>query len=171
MTNLPIHITTHHLSLSDALGRFARKKIAPVVRFANDALAAEIVLRRHGGAATRFSASARLALPGRDVHGRAADPNLYVAIGKLVTKLSRLLRKRKTRLARSFTKSRRSSRHAQVPPPSPILLLQDSAAPAVDRPDLRHRAGGQEMRVFPFRRGLAFAFAPAKGVVSFPESE
>ena len=79
MTHLPIHITTHHLSLSDSLGRFARKKIGPVTRFAHDAIAAEIVLRRHNGAETRFSASARLALPGRDVHGRAVDRNLYVA--------------------------------------------------------------------------------------------
>ena len=62
MTTLPIHITTHHLSLSDSLRLFARKKIAPITRFANDALGAEIVLRRHGGAATRFSASARIAL-------------------------------------------------------------------------------------------------------------
>jgi ribosomal subunit interface protein len=102
MTNLPIHITTHHLSLTDALRRFAWEKIRPVIRFANDALSAEIVLRRHGGAATRFSASARLALPGRDIHGRAEHSNLYVAIGKLVAILGRLARKRKTRLAKRF---------------------------------------------------------------------
>ena len=107
MTNLPIHITTHHLSLSDSLRRFARKKIVPVTRFAHDVLAAEIVLRRHNGAETRFSASARLALPGRDVHGRAVHSNLYVAIGKLVSKLGRLLRKRKTRLANTFGRRER----------------------------------------------------------------
>jgi putative sigma-54 modulation protein len=102
MTDLPIHITTHHLSLTDPLRQFTRQKLAPVTRFANDALAAEIVLRRHGGIAPRFSASARLALPGRDIHGRAIHTNLYVAIGKLVDKLARLCRKRKTRLARTF---------------------------------------------------------------------
>lgn len=108
MADLPIHITTHHLTLSEPLRRFARKKIAPVARFANDALAAEIVLRRHGGAASRFSASARLALPGRDVHGRAVDANLYAAIAKLVDKLARLCRKRKTRLAKTFEHPGRS---------------------------------------------------------------
>jgi ribosomal subunit interface protein len=102
MTNLPIHITTHHLSASNALHRFAREKISSVCRFANDALAADVVLRRHGGAKERFSASARLALPGRDIHGRAEHSNLYVAIGKLVTILGRLARKRKTRLAKTF---------------------------------------------------------------------
>jgi putative sigma-54 modulation protein len=102
MTDLPIHITTHHLSLTDPLRQFTRQKLAPVARFANDALAAEIVLRRHGGLTPRFSASARLALPGRDIHGRAIHANLYVAIGNLVTKLGRLARKRKTRLGKTF---------------------------------------------------------------------
>src|SRR5205814_2040612 len=82
MTNLPIHITTHHLSMSNALRRFAREKISSVCRFANDALAADVVLRRHAGAKERFSASARFALPGRDIHGRAVASNLYAAIGK-----------------------------------------------------------------------------------------
>jgi len=108
MTNLPIHITTHHLSASNALHRFAREKISSVCRFANDALAADVVLRRHGGAKERFSASARLALPGRDIHGRAVAGNLYAAIGKLVAKLARLSRKRKTRLAKTFEHPGRS---------------------------------------------------------------
>lgn len=98
MTNLPIHITTHHLTLSDALRRFAQEKIAPVIRFASDALGAEVVLRRHNGAAPRFSASARLVLPGKDIHGRAVHHDLYVAIGRLFEKLARRSRKRKTRL-------------------------------------------------------------------------
>ena len=125
MTNLPIHITTHHLSLSDSLRRFARQKIVPVTRFAHDALAAEIVLRRHNGAETRFSASARLALPGRDVHGRAVDSNLYVAIGKLVARLGRLLRKRKTRLAKKFERPDRTEipQERLAPPPPPRLQM------------------------------------------------
>lgn len=114
MTTLPIHITTHHLSLSDSLRLFTRKKIAPITRFANDALGAEIVLRRHGGAATRFSASARIALPGRDIHGRAVHGNLYVAIGKLVAKLARRARKRKTRLAKSFNHPGRGEPSSEV---------------------------------------------------------
>jgi ribosomal subunit interface protein len=94
---------------------FYRKKIVPVKRFAHDALAAETVLRRHGGAKRRFSASARLALPGRDVHGRAIDTNLYVAIGKLAAKLARLLRKRKTRLAKTFERPNRADISSELP--------------------------------------------------------
>lgn len=104
MAELPIHITTHHLTLSDALRQFARDKIAPVIRFAKDALGAEVVLRRHNGAAPRFSASARLLLPGKDVHGRAVHHDLYVAIGQLFEKLARRSRKRKTRLRTAPTR-------------------------------------------------------------------
>ncbi|MEO5718619.1 MAG: ribosome-associated translation inhibitor RaiA [Chthoniobacterales bacterium] len=154
MTNLPIHITTHHLRLSDSLRQFVRKKIAPVTRFAQDALAAEIVLRRHGGAATRFSASARLALPGRDIHGRAVDPDAYVAIGKLVAKLARLLRKRKTRLAKVFEHPGRGA-ITQLPVASPAR--EESPDLLALPPRFRDREGGQEMRVFGFRRGDPFA--------------
>ena len=118
MTTLPIHITTHHLSLSDALHRFALEKISTVCRFANDALAADVVLRRHGGAKKQFSASARLALPGRDIHGRAVAGNLYTAIGKLVVRLARLARKRKTRLGRTFDHPGRSETPLGVAAPT-----------------------------------------------------
>jgi ribosomal subunit interface protein len=155
MTNLPIHITTHHLSMSNALRRFAREKISSVCRFANDALAADVVLRRHGGAKERFSASARLALPGRDIHGRAVAGNLYAAIGKLVAKLARLSRKRKTRLAKTFDHPGRSETSAEVtvPPHPQNALHQESDT----RGQSRTHEGGQEMRVFPFRRKDAFA--------------
>lgn len=161
MTTLPIRITTHHLRLSDPLRRFTRQKLTPITRFANDALAAEIVLRRHGGAATRFSASARLALPGRDVHGRAVDSDLYVAIGMLVDKLGRRLRKRKTRLAKSFARTRAkwNAQNTQMPPPA----ADEAPAPSAQQPRVRLREGGQEMRVFPFRRRSPFTLAPSHG--------
>jgi ribosomal subunit interface protein len=61
-----------------------------------------VVLRGHNGSRRRFSASARLALPGRDLHSRVVDADLYAAIGRLVIKLARRLRKRKTRRARAM---------------------------------------------------------------------
>ena len=146
MTTLPIHLTTHHLRLSDALRGFVRDKIMPVKRFANDALSADIVLRRHGGAKTRFSASARISLPGRDVHGRAVDIDLYVAIGRLVTTLARRLRKRKTRLGRALERVV----HERVVETATIdeEPLSDSNVTRTHR----DREAGQEMRVFPLRR-------------------
>lgn len=167
MTNLPIHITTHHLSLTDALRRFAWEKIRPVMRFANDALSAEIVLRRHGGTATRFSASARLALPGRDIHGRAEHSNLYVAIGKLVTILGRLARKRKTRLAKTFQHPGRGETSGKLTVPT----QEQEILPGPSGLSERHHVheDGQDMRVFPFRRKGPFASSPipiARGVRS-----
>jgi len=102
-TALPIHITPHHLTLSAALRDFALKKLAKVPRFSSDVLAADIVLRRHHGTADgrRFSASARLALPGRDIHAAATHADLYTAIVKLVARLARRSRKRKTRLRKT----------------------------------------------------------------------
>ena len=151
MNNLPIYITANHLHLSDSLRLFARKKIAPLTRFANDALGAEIVLRRHGRA-TRFSASARIALPGRDIHGHAVHSNLYVAIGKLVAKLARLARKRKTLLAKSFDHSGRSEPSSEV---ASLTRVQEVVPESSDRKwHSRGDEGGQD------------ASLPLKGVMT-----
>lgn len=102
-STLPIHITPHHLHLSPALCDFVHRKFAKIPRFASDVLATDIVLRRHHGIAEgeRFSASARLALPGRDIHATATHGDLYTAVVKLVARLTRRSRKRKTRLAKA----------------------------------------------------------------------
>jgi len=102
-TELPIHITPHHLRLSPAVSEFVRGKFAKVPRFASDVLASDVVLRRHHGTSDGklFSASARLAVAGRDIHASALHGDLYTAIVKLVEKLARRSRKRKTRLDKS----------------------------------------------------------------------
>lgn len=105
---IPIHITPHHLELSPALQSFVCEKLADVPRLAPDAVSAEVVLRRHHGTSEgqQYSASARVALPGRDIHGRARHADLYSAIVKLSSRLARRSRKRKTRLARIPTAAR-----------------------------------------------------------------
>ena len=107
MRYLPVHITPHHIELRPALRDFVQKKMSRLSRFAGDILGAEVVIRGPSGAAHLFSVGARLALPGRDVHGNATHANVYGAIDKLVTRLARLSRKRKTRFEKTF---RRSSR-------------------------------------------------------------
>jgi ribosomal subunit interface protein len=111
MTTIPIHITPHHLSLSPALREFACEQLAKVQRFAGDALAAEFVLRRHHGTAQgkQFSASGRVAFPGRDIHASATHADLYTAIVKLAARLARSSRKRKTRRARRQVAPRRTA--------------------------------------------------------------
>ena len=106
MKTIPLHITPHHLKVSDALREFVRIKISALARFAGDILSAEVVLRGPAGAAHQFSVSARLALPGRDVQGRAAHSSPYGAVNRLVARLGRLSRKRKTRLSRIPRRSR-----------------------------------------------------------------
>jgi putative sigma-54 modulation protein len=104
MKNVPLHITPHHLKVSDALREFVRIKISALARFAGDILSAEIVLRGPAGASHQFSVTGRLALPGRDVHGHASHPSIHGAVNLLVARLGRLSRKRKTRLSRIITR-------------------------------------------------------------------
>ena len=107
MNDLPIHITPHGIDLSFALRKFIEKKISRLPRFAGDILSAEVVVREKSGANGLFSVSARLTLPGRDVHGSAVHKNFYAAINQLVARLARLSRKRKTRFEK---RTRRAGR-------------------------------------------------------------
>jgi ribosomal subunit interface protein len=100
MKNVPLHITPHRLKVSAALREFVRIKICALARFAGDILSAEVVLRGPSGASHEFSVSGRLALPGRDVIGHASHPDIHGAVNRLVARLGRLSRKRKTRLSR-----------------------------------------------------------------------
>src|ERR1051325_10387709 len=118
MNALPVHITPHGIELSFALRQFIEKKISRVSRFAGDILSAEVVLREKSGANGLFSVSARLALPGRDVHSNAVHVNFYAAINQLVARLARLSRKRKTR----FEKRKRRAGRLQVAARTPGLV-------------------------------------------------
>lgn len=107
MKNPPIHVTPHDLHLSPALHDFIRIKVCGLSRFASDIVAAELVLRPKSDARPLFSVSGRLALPGRDVHANAIHADLYGAVNRLVARLARLARKRKTRLGNLFRRPRR----------------------------------------------------------------
>lgn len=107
MNDLPIHITPHGIELSFGLRKFIEKRMSRLSRFAGDILSAEIVLREKSGANGLFSVSARLALPGRDVHANAVHKNFYAAINQLAARLVRLSRKRKTRFEK---RTRRAGR-------------------------------------------------------------
>lgn len=165
ITALPIHITPHHLRLSPTLRAFVHRKLAKVPRFASDVLATDIVLRRHHGTADGklFSASARLALAGRDIHASASHADLYTAIVKLVAKLARRSRKRKTRLAKTHSPRRTPascnpqglSRHVSAADCAELEAVDEDLRPP------RRRAGGQEQRVFGFRRAAPFGFHPS----------
>jgi putative sigma-54 modulation protein len=107
MNDLPIHIMSHGIELRFALRKFIEKKVSGLSRFAGDILSAEVVLREKSGANGLFSVSARLALPGRDVHGNSVHENFYSAINQLVARLARLSRKRKTRFEKRIRRAGR----------------------------------------------------------------
>jgi putative sigma-54 modulation protein len=127
-TSVPIHITPHHLTLTPALTACVRGNVRKLSQYANDALAAHIVLRRHHGTAEGklFSASLRLAIPGRDLHASATHADLYSAITKMTRKLARLSRKRKTRRVRAKRNLRRTRLEKNV---STALQLQAEYSP------------------------------------------
>lgn len=97
-STMPIHITPHHLTLTAPLETLVRERFVALSRINRDILGAKVVLRRHHGTdgGPSFSASARLALPGQDIHAHSVDGDLYAAIRVLANLLSRRLRKRKT---------------------------------------------------------------------------
>ena len=105
MSKLPIHITAHHLVIDDALHDFVLRKIGGLKRFTNDALGAEVVLRRDAEQPIRFCAVVRVSLPGRDLNARADSTNIYNAIQHVVLKLVRLARKRKTRFLKRTSRA------------------------------------------------------------------
>ena len=97
---MPIHIMPHHLELTPALITRVKEKVGPLIRIGGDAVRADVVLRLHHDKVKgrKYTASARLKLPGRDVHASATEANLYKAISSLESRLARRLRKRKTRM-------------------------------------------------------------------------
>lgn len=127
MNALPIHIMPHGIELSFTLRKFIERKISRLSLFAGDILSAEVVLREKSGATGLFSVSARLALPGRDVHANAVHVNFYAAINQLVARLARLSRKRKTR----FEKSKRRAGRFQS-------AVRASKLPSTKGPRKRH---------------------------------
>jgi ribosomal subunit interface protein len=116
----PVHITSHNVRLGPALREFIQRKISAVRRIAGDALGVELVLRGASDAPHLFSVTARVALPGPDLHGSASHHNIRHAITDLVARLARAARKRKTRLSKGRRgQARRSATHS----PARSLLL------------------------------------------------
>src|SRR4051812_4738037 len=116
MKHIPIHITAHDVDVSARLRELLQTKVSALARFAGDILTAAAVAGGPRGGAQFLSVGARLARPGRDVQANATHANLFGAVEKLGSRLGRLSRKRKTRLAKTF---RRPGRKQS--PPTPVM--------------------------------------------------
>lgn len=103
---MQIHLSPRHLVLTSAIHSFVCEKIGHLEANTEEILSAHVVLLHdEAQAEKKYVVKVHLALPGPDIHAEDAEGDLYSAIDKVVDKLSRQLRKRKTRI-KSATKHR-----------------------------------------------------------------
>jgi ribosomal subunit interface protein len=96
---MKINIVSRQLDLTRSLENFTVEKFAALESICGEMLSAEVVLTHDDGEnpSKRFRVGVRLAVPGRDVYASECGPDLHAAIDGVQNKLSRRLRKRKTR--------------------------------------------------------------------------
>jgi len=86
------------MELTSAIYSFVADKMGHLENQTEQIIAAHVVLLHDETKKKKHIVKVHLAVPGPDVHAEDAEDDLYVAIDKVVDKLSRQLRKRKTRL-------------------------------------------------------------------------
>ncbi|MFV0337382.1 MAG: ribosome hibernation-promoting factor, HPF/YfiA family [Chthoniobacterales bacterium] len=95
---MQIHLSPRHIVLTGAIHSFVAEKISHLENISPDILAAHVVLLHDETKTKKNVVKVHLAVPGRDIHAQDAEEDLYAAIDKVVDKLARQLRKRKTRI-------------------------------------------------------------------------
>lgn len=95
---MQIHISPRHLVLTAAIHSYVAEKVVHLEAITGDILGAHIVLMHEEGKAKTYRTKVHLGLPGKDIHAEDAESDLYASIDKVVDKLARQLRKRKTRI-------------------------------------------------------------------------
>ena len=97
---MQIHLSPRNVRLTAAIHSHAAKKIEHLEELCSEIVAAHIVLLHDDTAKPAFSyrVKVHLAVAGPDIHAEEHDADLYVAFDKVIDKLARQLRKRKTRL-------------------------------------------------------------------------
>ena len=95
---MQIHLSPRHLKLTPAIHAYVAEKIGHLESIADNILAAHVVLLHDETPSKQHVIKVHLAVPGPDIFAEDAEDDLYAAIDKVIDKLSRQLRKRKTRL-------------------------------------------------------------------------
>ena len=95
---MQIHLTPRNIALTGAIHSFVAEKVTHLEAHGEQILAAHIVLFHDQNKKKPYAVKVHLALPGPDIFAEDAEADLYAAIDKVVDKLSRQLRKRKTRI-------------------------------------------------------------------------
>jgi len=96
---MQIHLSPRHLTLTAAIHGYVADKISHLEDIAQRIVAAHVVLMHDETKVKKHVVKVHLAMPGPDIHAQDAEDDLYAAIDKVVDKLSRQLRKRKTKIA------------------------------------------------------------------------
>jgi len=93
-----IHITARHLKMTGAIHSYVADKISHLEHVTDQIMGAHIVLW-HDETTTpskAFTVKVHLAIPGPDIFGESAEPDLYAAVDKVIDKLANQLRKHKS---------------------------------------------------------------------------
>ncbi|MEA3208975.1 MAG: putative sigma-54 modulation protein [Chthoniobacter sp.] len=94
-----IHLSPRHLQLTAAIHQHAAEKVLHLEEFADDIVAAHVVLMHDENAkpADRYTVKLHLAVPGPDLHAEESHSDLYAALDLVTAKLAGQLRKRKAK--------------------------------------------------------------------------
>ncbi len=95
---MQIHVSPRHLKLTAAIHGYVAEKVEHLEHLAGEIVGAHVVLMHDETATKAYGVKVHLAVPGPDIHAEDKENDLYAAIDKVVDKLARQLRKRKTRL-------------------------------------------------------------------------
>ena len=97
---MQIHLSPRNVRLTASIHSHAAEKIEHLEELCAEIVAAHVVLLHDDTAkpASRYSVKVHLAIAGPDIHAEERDADLYAALDKVIDKLARQLRKRKTRL-------------------------------------------------------------------------
>lgn len=96
---MQIHLSPRHLVLTAAIHSYVADKVSHLEIITENILGAHIVLLHDETKKKKYVVKVHLGLPGPDIHAEDAEDDLYAAIDKVVDKLARQLRKRKTRIS------------------------------------------------------------------------
>lgn len=108
-----IHLSPRHLALTAAIHSYVAEKLAHLESITTEILAAHVVLMHDEDKAKKYVVKVHLGMPGPDIHAEDKEADLYAAIDKVVDKLARQLRKRKTRLQNQQKHRTRLAKEAQ----------------------------------------------------------
>lgn len=121
-----VSISGHHISVTEAMDTAVREKLEKVERHFDQIQSIQVILSldNSGGGKKSHKAEAIMRVSGHEMFVQSYDDDMYKAINDMVDKLSRQIRKYKTRLERKKTQGAgRDGRYQD--------LADTDAAPAV----------------------------------------